>query len=186
MVDTTIMAKILDAEIFETEWLVTGRVNPAYFSDKFEFREHGMELEGIENYARFVHNLYDQATVRAEVVSTLPCPDHADQITCTWRLSGTLDNGDPIKAQICRTIFTIDTYGIGLITYQETVSEVSEWDMLLSSFMPFLNGTITAGDAPPVPTRKPPVNPLKKDRFGTLLANVQSSFSLLYTGALCV
>eukprot|EP00588_Corethron_pennatum_P003745 CAMPEP_0194286222 /NCGR_PEP_ID=MMETSP0169-20130528/32076_1 /TAXON_ID=218684 /ORGANISM="Corethron pennatum, Strain L29A3" /LENGTH=186 /DNA_ID=CAMNT_0039032599 /DNA_START=552 /DNA_END=1112 /DNA_ORIENTATION=+ len=185
MVGTTTMAKILDAEIFETEWLVTGIVNPAYFSNKFKFREYGMELKGIENYARYVHNLYDQATVRAEVISTLPCPDHADQITCTWRLSGMLDDGKPIKAQICRTTFTIDMHGIGLITYQETVSEVSEWDMLLSSFMPFLNGKITVGDAPPVPMRKAPANPLKKDPFGTLLANVQSSFSLLCTGAAC-
>jgi len=194
-VDIMTMAQILDNEVFETEWLVTGRVNPVYFSDEFKFLEHGMMLMGIENYARGVHNLYDQSTTRAEVLSTLPCPDRADQILCTWRLSGTYGDGMPIKAQICRTTYTVD--GAGLIAVQENFSEVPEWDALLSNAMPFLNGRVTAEEAPPAPERTPPVHPLRTaatDLFGlslpngclnTLLASVQSSVSQLCTGVIC-
>jgi len=196
--DIMTLAQILDCEIFETEWLVTGRVNPVYFSDDFQFLDHSLMLTrtGIENYARMVHDLYEQSTTRAEVLSTLPCPHRADQIVCTWRLSGYYGDGMPIKAQICRTTYTVD--GAGLIAVQENFSEVPEWDALLSNAIPFLNGRVTAEEAPPAPERRPPVHPLRTaatgpfglslpdDSLNTLLASVQSSVSQLCTGVICI
>ena len=49
--DTTnleILAQILDYELYQSEWFVTGKVNPIYFSDDFEFEDPDVQLSGIE------------------------------------------------------------------------------------------------------------------------------------------
>jgi len=54
------LAKVLDYELFNKEWFVTGNVNPIYFSDDFEFQDPDVKLSGIESYARGVNKLFDQ------------------------------------------------------------------------------------------------------------------------------
>ena len=42
------LAQILDYELYQSEWFVTGKVNPIYFSDEFEFEDPDVQLSGIE------------------------------------------------------------------------------------------------------------------------------------------
>lgn len=42
------LASLLDAELYEKEWFVTGQVNPTFFSDDFEFQDPDVKLSGIE------------------------------------------------------------------------------------------------------------------------------------------
>lgn len=42
------LASELDRELYEKEWFVTGRVNPAYFDDGFQFQDPDVKLTGIE------------------------------------------------------------------------------------------------------------------------------------------
>ena len=42
------LASMLDAELYEKEWFVTGRVNPSFFADDFEFQDPDVRLKGIE------------------------------------------------------------------------------------------------------------------------------------------
>lgn len=37
-----LFAQMIDAELYEKEWFVTGKVNPVYFSDNFEFQGESM------------------------------------------------------------------------------------------------------------------------------------------------
>lgn len=42
------LAKALDKELYESEWFVTGKVNPVYFADSFKFQDPDVAIEGIE------------------------------------------------------------------------------------------------------------------------------------------
>lgn len=42
------LASMLDSELYEKEWFVTGRVNPSFFADDFEFQDPDVKLSGIE------------------------------------------------------------------------------------------------------------------------------------------
>ena len=42
------LAAMLDSELYEKEWFVTGNVNPSYFDDDFEFQDPDVKLKGIE------------------------------------------------------------------------------------------------------------------------------------------
>jgi hypothetical protein len=42
------LAAMLDAELYEKEWFVTGNVNPSYFAEEFEFQDPDVRLKGIE------------------------------------------------------------------------------------------------------------------------------------------
>lgn len=42
------LASTLDTELYEKEWFVTGRVNPVYFDDEFQFQDPDVKLTGIE------------------------------------------------------------------------------------------------------------------------------------------
>jgi len=64
------LATILDYELYNKGWFVTGNVNPIYFSEEFEFQDPDVQLLGIENYARGVYKLFDQDTSRAEIISS--------------------------------------------------------------------------------------------------------------------
>ena len=46
--DLVTLASMLDAELYEKEWFVTGRVNPSFFADEFEFQDPDVKLSGIE------------------------------------------------------------------------------------------------------------------------------------------
>lgn len=46
--DLQTLATKLDAELYEKEWFVTGRVNPSYFSDDFKFEDPDVKVDGIE------------------------------------------------------------------------------------------------------------------------------------------
>jgi hypothetical protein len=42
------LASMLDAELYEKEWFVTGQVNPSFFAEDFEFQDPDVKLSGIE------------------------------------------------------------------------------------------------------------------------------------------
>lgn len=136
---------ILDAELYEKEWFVTGNVNPIYFASNFRFQDPDVKLEGIEAYARGVNKLFDQETSRAEIISTIVNPSLGpNMITCTWRLSGNakIGPGLQIKPYIVYTDFRVDPES-GLIDFQEDRFDLPTWDILLSSLFPFLIGKVS-------------------------------------------
>ena len=149
-----LMAAVLDAELYKKEWFVTGKVNPIYFADSFRFQDPDVTLDGIEAYARGVNKLFDQATSRAEIISTVVNEFIPDTITCTWRLSGKANIGPGlnIKPYIVCTDLTIDPE-TGLVVFQEDRFDLPQWDILLSSLFPFLIGKLTAPPAPPAELR---------------------------------
>jgi hypothetical protein len=143
------LAAVLDAELYEKEWFVTGRVNPIYFADSFRFEDPDVKLDGIESYARGVYKLFDQATSRAEIISTNVSSSNTEpgnnKITCTWRLSGKVSIGPggglTIKPYIVYTDFTVDP-ATGLIGLQQDRFDIPQWDILLSALFPFLIGKV--------------------------------------------
>jgi len=42
------LAQVLDDELLDKEWFVTGRVNPIYFSKDFQFKDPDVSIDGIE------------------------------------------------------------------------------------------------------------------------------------------
>jgi hypothetical protein len=142
-VDLDTLAGILDYELYNKEWFVTGDV----------------KLSGIEDYARGVNKLFDQETARAEIISTVRNNTTPNTITCTWRLSGKVNIGPglSIKPYICYTDFTVDEND-GLIIMQEDRFSIPGADILLSATLgqvfPFLIGTLLAAPAPPVESRE--------------------------------
>ena len=154
-VDLATLAALLDYELTNKEWFVTGKVNPIYFSDEFEFQDPDVQLSGIEDYARGVYKLFDQGCSRAEIISCKVNPDLGPNIiTVTWRLSGKVSIGPglTIKPYICYSDFTVDEES-GLIVRQEDRFDIPQWDILLSALFPFLIGKVTKEPAPPVEPR---------------------------------
>lgn len=147
------LAAILDYELYGKEWFVTGIVNPIYFSDDFQFQDPDVKINGIEEYAKGVCKLFDQSS-RAEIISTIVNTTIPDTITVKWRLSGKVNIGPglTIKPYIVYTDFAVDPSS-GLIISQEDRFDLPGWDILLSSFFPFLIGTLTAPPAPEVEAR---------------------------------
>ena len=148
------LAAMLDYELYEKEWFVTGLVNPTYFDPGFVFEDPDVKLTGIEEYARGVRRLFDQATSRAGIISCVVNSTIPNTITVTWRLSGRVNIGPglPIKPYICYTDLTVDEES-GLVTMQEDRFDVPGWDILLSALFPFLIGRITKAPAPEVEPR---------------------------------
>lgn len=163
----TTLAQALDAELYASEWFVTGRVNPCYFSDSFVFADPDVKVGGgIEAYARGVAKIFDPQTARAQILSTTVSTknnQNSDEtantmmITCTWRLSGQVNiaGGLTIKPYLVYTDFTIDQ-STGLIVGQEDRFGLPQWDILLSALFPFLIGIVTA---PPEPEPEPRIPP---------------------------
>lgn len=151
------LAQALDAELYASEWFVTGLVNPVYFSDTFTFQDPDVKLTGIQEYAVGVNKLFDQKTARAEIISTVVNSSKENTISCTWRLSGKVDIGPglTIKPYIVFTDFTVDAAS-GLIVFQEDRFDLPQWDILLSALFPFLIGKVTSQPAPAPEPRDPP------------------------------
>jgi len=168
------LAAFLDYELYEKEWFVTGKVNPALFADDFQFQDPDVKLDGIEEYARGVLKLFDQGTSRAEIISSVVNATVPDTITVTWRLSGKVNIGPglPIKPYIIFTDFKVDP-DTGLINYQEDRFDLPGWDILLSALFPFLIGKVTAPPAKPLEPRV--VLPPKPQR-----AQAQSIFAKFF------
>ena len=148
------LASVLDYELYNKEWFVTGRVNQIYFDEKLTFQDPDVKLTGIEEYARGVLKLFDQSTSRAEIISTVVNTTVPNTITVTWRLSGGVSIGPGliIKPYICYTDFTVDEES-GLIVFQEDRFSIPGWDILLSALFPFLIGKVTSEPAPEVEPR---------------------------------
>uniref|UniRef100_A0A7S4ITS4 Uncharacterized protein n=1 Tax=Odontella aurita TaxID=265563 RepID=A0A7S4ITS4_9STRA len=159
-VDLDTLAEILDFELSEREWFVTGNVNPIYFADEFRFQDPDVKVDGIEDYARGVRKLFDQKTSRAEIISTSANPSVGpDAITVTWRLSGKVNIGPglPIKPYVCYTDFTVDE-STGLIVFQEDRFDIPGYDILISAILPWLIPTPLLAD--PAPEVEPRVVPM--------------------------
>jgi len=157
--DLETLAAMLDAELYEKEWFVTGLVNPSYFADEFKFEDPDVKVNGIEDYAKGVRKIFDQDTAKAEIISSKVTD--TNQITITWRLSGNVNIGPAgltIKPYICYTDFTVDDE-TGLIVFQEDRFDIPGWDILLSALFPFLIGKVTSPPAPPVEPRPTPIMP---------------------------
>ncbi|KAL7429071.1 hypothetical protein ACHAXH_003405 [Discostella pseudostelligera] len=149
------LAAVLDYELYEKEWFVTGQINPIYFDDTFQFQDPDVKLTGVEEYARGVLKLFDQSSSRAQIISCEVNTTIPNTITVTWRLSGRVNIGPkglPIKPYICYTDFTIDEDN-GLIVFQEDRFDIPGWDILLSALFPFLIGKVTKEPAPEVEPR---------------------------------
>mmetsp|Transcript_30931 Transcript_30931/g.56053 ORF Transcript_30931/g.56053 Transcript_30931/m.56053 type:complete len:288 (+) Transcript_30931:65-928(+) len=149
-----VLAAVLDAELYDKEWFVTGRVNPIYFDDKFQFQDPDVKLTGVEEYARGVLKLFS-ADSRAQIISCVVNTTISNTITITWRLSGRVNIGPkglPIKPYICYTDFTVDEES-GLVAFQEDKFDIPGWDILLSALFPFLIGKVTSEPAPEVEPR---------------------------------
>jgi hypothetical protein len=153
------LAQVLDYELVQNEWFVTGKVNPVYFSNEFQFQDPDVKLAGIEAYARGVCQLFEASSSRAEIISTAVV--NATVITCTWRLSGRVTIGPAglaIKPYVVYTDYTVED---GLVVFQQDRFSIPQWDILLSALFPFLIGTITQPPAPQVEPRvvkKPAIN----------------------------
>jgi hypothetical protein len=156
-VSLDILARALDASLYETEWFVTGQVDPRYFSDQFQFQDPDVKVSGIKEYALGVYTVFNQDTARAQIISTVVSPEKDQTITCTWRLSGRVDIGPglEIKPYIVFTDFTVDPVS-GLIILQEDRFDLPQWDILLSAIFPFFIGKLTALPAPEPGPRIPP------------------------------
>jgi len=153
------LAAVLDYELYEKEWFVTGKINPIYFDDTFQFQDPDVKLTGVEEYARGVIKIFDQSTSRAQIISCVVNSTIPNTITVTWRLSGRVNIGPqglPIKPYICYTDFTIDEES-GLILFQEDRFDIPGWDILLSALFPFLIGKVTKEPAPEVEPRVVPM-----------------------------
>lgn len=130
------LAEALDYELTQKQWFVTGFVNPAYFSNEFEFQDPDVKLKGIEAYSRGVNKLFDQDISKAEIISTVvnTTASTVDRpvITCTWRLSGGVNIafGIKIKPYIVYTDFVVDPK-TSLIVFQEDRFGLPPWDILL-------------------------------------------------------
>jgi hypothetical protein len=188
------LAQILDYELYNKEWFVTGNVNPIYFSNDFEFQDPDVKLKGIEEYAKGVNRLFNQETARAEIISVEVADDDSDdsddsddrsKITITWRLSGKVNIGPGLvlKPYICFTDYIIDTSSDssenGLIIFQEDRFDIPQWDILLSALFPFLIGKVTSDPAPPVPERDVlPVMPNLKSSSITSGSSSGNGFNL--------
>lgn len=172
------LAATLDAELYEKEWFVTGRVNPTYFAEEFQFQDPDVKLTGIEDYARGVIKIFDQQTSRAEIISTVVSESVPNTITCTWRLSGKVNIGPglEIKPYICYTDLTVDP-DTGLVTFQEDTFDVPSWDILLSALFPFFIGKVTA---PPAPAVEPRVvtKPVIQNPDGGIFGGLFKQFGL--------
>jgi hypothetical protein len=157
------LAAVLDAELYDKEWFVTGKVNPIYFADTFRFQDPDVKLDGIEAYARGVNKLFDQVTSRAEIITTVVNATVPNTLTVTWRLSGKVDVGPGlnIKPYLVFTDFTVDP-DTGLILFQEDRFDIPQWDILLSALFPFLIGKVTSPPAPPVEPRVFPIPKVDK------------------------
>jgi len=151
------LAQALDAELYEKEWFVTGKVNPRYFAENFRFQDPDVQVTGIRKYAEGVRKIFNQETARAEILSTTVSTEKPNIITCTWRLSGKVDIGPglTIKPYIVETDFTVDEE-TGLVVFQEDRFDLPGWDILLSALFPFLIGKLTAEPAPAPEPRDPP------------------------------
>jgi hypothetical protein len=150
-IDLETMASILDYELSQSEWFVTGKVNPIYFADNFQFQDPDVKLNGIEDYARGVNQLFDQTCSRAEIIQTFVNTEKENMITCQWRLSGKVKIGIglTIKPYIVNTDFILDDT-TGLIVFQEDRFDIPQWDILISALFPFLIGIVTSKPAPPI------------------------------------
>jgi hypothetical protein len=155
VVDIETMATILDYELIQSEWFVTGKVNPIYFANNFQFQDPDVKLNGVEEYARGVNKLFDQTCSRAEIIKTDVNTEKNDvmAITVQWRLSGKVKIGIglTIKPYIVYTDFLLDDKG--LIVFQEDRFDIPQWDILVSALFPFLIGIITSKPAPPIVPR---------------------------------
>ena len=50
----------LQVKLAESEWFVTGLVEPSLFSDNFSFADDTVATKGIKSYATGVRSLFDQ------------------------------------------------------------------------------------------------------------------------------
>jgi len=177
-VDLEILAQILDYELTEKEWFVTGNVNPIYFSDNFEFQDPDVKLSGIENYARGVNKLFNQATSNAQIKSVVVNDEIENTITVNWRLSGKVNIGPKltIKPYMCSTNFRVEEES-GLIDFQEDFFDIPQWDVLLSALFPFLIGKVTSEPAPPIERDDVPVMP----KIGMMGKGSENAYGILDT-----
>ena len=48
------LAQALDEELYQKEWFVTGKVNPIYFAESFQFQDPDVAVTGIEGRYKLV------------------------------------------------------------------------------------------------------------------------------------
>ena len=138
----------LSKAITQSEWFVTGNVDPKFFSDDFAFQDPDVKTSGIENYARGVSRVFAPGT-RAEVIAS-EVDEESSIITITWRLEGRVSIGPglPIKAFLVFSDLTVNS--AGLVSFQRDRFSLPGWDIFLSALFPALNGVLTSEPEPPL------------------------------------
>ena len=146
-----LLAALLEKELTQREWFVTGNVDPTFFSDSFAFQDPDVKIKGIENYARGVNKIFSQKDSRAEIIAARVNEVEANTITVTWRLEGTVKVGPGLKIKpfVVFTDFLVDERD-GLIVFQLDRFGNPGSDIVLSSLFPFLIGSVLLPPAPPV------------------------------------
>lgn len=135
----SILASVLERELIQKEWFVTGNVQPKYFSNNFSFQDPDVKVKGIEAYARGVNKIFSQKDARAEIIAVRVNDTIPDTITAAWRLSGSVNLGFGLKLKpfIVYTDFRICSSD-GLIIFQEDRFDIKGYDIVLSSLFPAL------------------------------------------------
>ncbi|KAL7573680.1 hypothetical protein ACA910_007724 [Epithemia clementina (nom. ined.)] len=151
------LAQLLDEDLSETQWFVTGNVIPQYFCEDFLHGDSRIRLSTLDEYASAIRSMFDQEVSKAEVVRVEVDPDQFNTITCTWRVSGKLNLlwGLNLKPFLVHSEFSIHERN-GKIQRQQDRFSVPLWDIALSSIFPFLNGIVTAPEEPPMAPRLKP------------------------------
>ncbi|EKX42407.1 hypothetical protein GUITHDRAFT_111682 [Guillardia theta CCMP2712] len=126
------MCDVVSEELTKREWFVTGNVPFELFSSDFTFKDPDVQLSGIDNYARGVRRLFDQATSRAEIIACRLNATVPNTITIVWRLEGKVNVGLGlrIKPYVVFTDLRVSPSN-GLIEYQEDRFSLPGWDIFL-------------------------------------------------------
>lgn len=161
ILDYELSSQKVDGEIKNSNepWLITGRINPIYFSKNFLATDiDRINYDSLEAYARSMYYGYDQDISRAQTISCVKSGDNT--ITVTARISGRkfatiggMKKMVNLKPYLQYTDYIVSPK-TGLIISQEDRAAIPTWDIYLSGTMPMLNGLLTAKVAEEVPARE--------------------------------
>ena len=127
-----------------SEWFVTGKVDPSFFSDDFVFEDPDIKVTGIKDYAYGTNKIFNQVTSRGEILNVIINDTVPHCITVNWRLEGNVNIGPgfKIKPYLISTDFRVSPEN-GLITSSLDRFSIPGYDIVLSALFPFLSGYLS-------------------------------------------
>ena len=127
------VAKVLEADLQDRQYFVTGRLTPEIFADDCRFKDPTNDVVGLSRYLAALRVLFDpeRSAVNLDYINVT-----GDQeITASWRLGGYLKFPWRPYVQPFRGV-AVYTLRDGLIVRQEEEWEVTPLAALLESFTP--------------------------------------------------